>query len=176
MCAAGWEWGLSSAAMVRADRRGAAAAGAALALLTAGCGPSTTPAAAPPTPSFTVPPPVTVTMPTPTLPTPAPLTPAPPAASGSTPSAADGSAGPRRWTMPDLVGANLQDAQNAIQELTDYEIPITTSHDATGAGREQLLDRNWKVCSQNVPAGTPIGQETRIDFGTVRTEERCRSG
>jgi beta-lactam-binding protein with PASTA domain len=81
--------------------------------------------------------------------------------------------GPARWTMPDLVGRNLQEAQDAIQELTDFEIPITISHDATGAGREQLLDRNWKVCSQNIPPGEEITRNTRIDFGAVRTEERC---
>ena len=100
-----------------------------------------------------MPPPVTVTAPTPTV--------------------VIATEGPHRWTMPNLVGENLQEAQNAIQELTDFEIPITTSHDATGAGREQLLDRNWKVCSQNIPAGEPITRTSRIDFGTVRTEEKC---
>src|SRR5207244_1455422 len=34
------------------------------------------------------------------------------------------------WTMPNLVGEGLQDAQDAIQELTGYRIVITTSHDA----------------------------------------------
>jgi hypothetical protein len=131
-------------------------AGAVLGLLTAGCAdePAPPPAPAPPpTPSFTVPPPVTVTAATPTV--------------------VVATEGPRRWTMPNLVGKNLQEAQDAIQELTDFEIPITTSHDATGAGREQLLDRNWKVCSQNVAAGAEISSTSRIDFGAVRTDERC---
>ncbi len=81
--------------------------------------------------------------------------------------------GPRSWTMPDLIGRNLQEAQNAIQELTDFEIPLTTSHDETGADREQLVDRNWKVCTQNVAAGEPITRTTRIDFGAVLNDERC---
>jgi hypothetical protein len=28
--------------------------------------------------------------------------------------------------------------------------------DATGAGRQQVLDRNWKVCGQSVAAGETI--------------------
>jgi hypothetical protein len=77
------------------------------------------------------------------------------------------------WTMPNLVGAGLQDAQDAIQELTGYGIAITTSHDATGANRMQIADRNWKVCTQNIPPGATITSDTRIDFGAVKLEERC---
>jgi multidrug efflux pump subunit AcrA (membrane-fusion protein) len=133
-------------------------AGIVLTVLAAGCsGEPQAPAPPPPPPgptaSFTVPPPVTVTVPTPTV--------------------VIATEGPQRWTMPNLIGRNLQDAQNAIQELTDFEIPITASHDATGAGREQLLDRSWKVCSQNIPAGSEISRTSRIDFGAVRTDERC---
>ncbi len=132
--------------------------GAVLGLLTTGCAdaPAPPPAPAPappPRPSFTVPPPVTVTAASPTV--------------------VVATEGPRRWTMPNLVGKNLQEAQDAIQELTAFEIPVTTSHDATGAGREQLLDRNWKVCSQNIAAGAEISSASRIDFGAVRTDERC---
>ena len=75
--------------------------------------------------------------------------------------------------MPDLVGSNLQEAQNAVQSLTDFAITVTTSHDATGKGREQVLDRNWKVCSQNVAAGATITTDTKIDFGTVKLDESC---
>jgi len=78
------------------------------------------------------------------------------------------------WTMPDLVGSNLQDAQNAVQDLTEFQIPVTTSHDSTGAGRQQVVDRNWKVCSQNVAPGTTITKGARIDFGTVKLDETCR--
>jgi hypothetical protein len=77
------------------------------------------------------------------------------------------------WTMPNLVGSVLQDAQDSIQQLTNYGIAITTSHDATGAGRMQVADRNWKVCSQNVPAGAPITSSSRIDFGVVKLDESC---
>lgn len=97
-----------------------------------------------------------------TAPAPPPRTPA--AAGSSTAS----------WTMPDFVGSTLQDAQNGVQDLTNFEIAVTTSHDSTGAGRQQLLDRNWKVCSQNVPPGTTITGGTRIDFGSVQVGEDCR--
>jgi hypothetical protein len=75
--------------------------------------------------------------------------------------------------MPDLVGSVLQDAQDSIQRLTGYGIAITTSHDATGAGRMQVADRNWKVCTQNVPPGAAITSSSRIDFGVVKLDESC---
>lgn len=75
--------------------------------------------------------------------------------------------------MPDLVGANLQDAQNAIQALTDFGIAVTTSTDATGAGRAQLLDNNWTVCAQNVAPGETITADTDIDFAAVKLDESC---
>lgn len=75
--------------------------------------------------------------------------------------------------MPDLVGSNLQDAQNAIQSLTDFGIAVTTSTDATGAGRNQVLDANWTVCAQNVAPGETIVAGTMIDFAAVKLEESC---
>lgn len=75
--------------------------------------------------------------------------------------------------MPNLVGSNLQDAQDAVQKLTGFAIPVTRSRDATGAGRQQVVDRNWKVCSQNVPAGRTIDADTDIEFGAVKLDERC---
>jgi len=77
------------------------------------------------------------------------------------------------WTMPNLVGTNLQEAQDRIQILTSNAIFVTTSHDETGAGRQQVLDRNWKVCSQNVKPGQKIIASTQIDFGAVKTTESC---
>jgi hypothetical protein len=75
--------------------------------------------------------------------------------------------------MPNLVGLNLQNAQDQIQSLTNYGIAVTTSHDATGAGRHQVFDRNWKVCSQNIAPGSMVDRHTRIDFGAVKLGERC---
>jgi hypothetical protein len=126
----------------------------ALAALTAAaltaCGGPTAPAA----PTTVI---VTVPVPPPAAPTPAPT---------SVPTEMS-------WTMPNLVGSGLQDAQDAIQKLTGYGIAVTTSHDATGTGRMQVSDRNWKVCSQNIAPGETITSGTRIDFGVVKLDEDC---
>ena len=102
---------------------------------------------------------------------------APPAASASpSPAIAAATRGPESptsATMPNLVGSQLQSAQDRIQSLTNFGIAVTTSHDATGAGRHQVWDRNWKVCAQNIPPGTAIDSGTRIDFGVVKIDERC---
>lgn len=76
------------------------------------------------------------------------------------------------WAMPNLVGANLQDAQNQIQQLTDNAVK-TTSHDATPADREQAVDRDWKVCNQSAKPGDQITEEQAIDFTVVKTGESC---
>jgi beta-lactam-binding protein with PASTA domain len=76
------------------------------------------------------------------------------------------------WDMPNLVGKNLQDAQDQIQRLTDNAVR-TTSHDATPADREQDVDRDWKVCNQSAKAGDQITEESSIDFTVVKTNEQC---
>ena len=76
--------------------------------------------------------------------------------------------------MPDLTGEDLQTAQDAIQSLTDDAIFYTSSHDASGQGRHQILDRDWQVCTQNVAPGDKITSDTDIDFGVVRVDvEQC---
>jgi beta-lactam-binding protein with PASTA domain len=75
--------------------------------------------------------------------------------------------------MPDLVGSNLQEAQDAIQALTGYGIAVTTSSDATQQGRQQVLDRNWRVCAQSVAPGEAIAAGSRIDFAAVKLDESC---
>ncbi|MGC4947362.1 hypothetical protein ACLQ2N_14355 [Streptomyces sp. DT224] len=73
-------------------------------------------------------------------------------------------------SVPDFVGMGLQSAQDAAQATGFYAL---TSHDSAGRDRMQLLDRNWKVCSQNVPAGASVPTTTELDFGAVKTEESC---
>jgi hypothetical protein len=79
----------------------------------------------------------------------------------------------QQWTMPNLVGSNLQKAQDAIQALTGDAIFFTSSHDVSGRGRHQVLDADWKVCAQNVAPGTTITVGTKIDFGAVKLAENC---
>lgn len=77
------------------------------------------------------------------------------------------------WVMPNLVGQNLQAAQNTIQELTADAVFFTSSVDATGQGRAQVVDANWKVCAQNVKPGDIITANTKIEFAAVKLTERC---
>jgi len=78
------------------------------------------------------------------------------------------------WTMPDLRGKNLQDAQDAIQLLTNDQVFFSGSTDLTGQGRNQIMDRNWQVCTSTPAPGESFTSETSIDFGVVRIDtESC---
>ena len=74
------------------------------------------------------------------------------------------------WTMPNLVGMNLQDAQDAIQQLTNNDVFYTRSTDLTGQARNQLMDRNWQVCASTPAPGESFNRDTAIDFGVVRID------
>ena len=76
------------------------------------------------------------------------------------------------FTMPNEIGKVLQAAQDDLQRVSGNPLYYSASTDATGAGRMQINDRNWKVCTQNVPAGTTVTDET-ISFGAVKIEESC---
>ena len=77
------------------------------------------------------------------------------------------------WVMPDLGGWRLNAAKREILRLTDDNVSSLKSHDASGAGRAQFWDPDWKVCSQNVPPGARITTTTTIDFGVVKIRENC---
>jgi hypothetical protein len=79
----------------------------------------------------------------------------------------------KQWSMPDLVGKGLQDAQDQIQKLTGDKLFYTGSHDLSGQGRHQVVDDNWKVCTQNVAPGAALTPASKIDFGVVKLEESC---
>jgi len=77
------------------------------------------------------------------------------------------------WTMPNEIGRNLQRAQDDLQALTGNPMFISTSEDLTGRGRQQILDRNWQVCSSSPPPGAIFTSETNVVFGVVRDSENC---
>ncbi|WP_327267081.1 hypothetical protein OG444_37350 [Streptomyces sp. NBC_01232] len=91
-----------------------------------------------------------------------------PAPAGSTP--APPKAGKPSAAVPDFVGQVLQAAQDGAQAAGFF---LLSSHDALGKNRNQVFDRNWKVCTQTPAAGTKTGIDTKIDFGTVKIEESC---
>ncbi|MFD5437687.1 hypothetical protein ACFWJ4_36735 [Kitasatospora sp. NPDC127067] len=101
---------------------------------------------------------------TPTADAPAAPAPAPTPATGAPAAAAAGTA-----VLPNFVGMGLQSAQDTAQSAGFF---LLTSHDALGRDRNQILDRNWKVCAQNpAPGSHPTG--TKIDMGAVKLEENC---
>ena len=76
--------------------------------------------------------------------------------------------------MPNLIGMNLQGAQDAIQALTDDKVWFSSSTDLTGAGRMQVNDRAWVVCRSTPPPGAALTASTVVDFGVVRKDvEDC---
>ena len=78
------------------------------------------------------------------------------------------------WTMPNLIGKDLQGAQDAIQSLTAEGVWYSGSTDLTGKGRMQLDDRNWVVCTSTPAPGAAITENTKIDFGVVKKDiESC---
>ncbi|MYS23518.1 hypothetical protein GA0115240_15344 [Streptomyces sp. DvalAA-14] len=81
-----------------------------------------------------------------------------------------GSAAPAVKPVPALVGKGLQTAQDAAQAAGFHHL---TSHDSAGRDRHQILDRDWKVCSQKPAAGTKSPVDTTIDLGAVKLDESC---
>ena len=75
------------------------------------------------------------------------------------------------FAMPDAVGMDLQSAQDLVQTNGVF---LSVSHDLLGS-RNQLIDSNWVVCTQNIPAGQQVTGEVEgeIDFGVVKREESC---
>ncbi|MFD8419412.1 hypothetical protein [Streptomyces sp. NPDC059466] len=75
-----------------------------------------------------------------------------------------------RKAVPDFVGMGLQSAQDEAQKQGFRSL---ASHDSLGRDRHQILDRDWKVCTQNVRAGTTVRTDTALDFGSVKLAETC---
>ncbi len=72
--------------------------------------------------------------------------------------------------VPDLVGKGLATAETDAQAAGFGNI---TTHDASGRGRIQILDRDWKVCSQTPSAGTSASTASPVGLGVVKLDETC---
>ncbi|WP_328953357.1 hypothetical protein [Kitasatospora purpeofusca] len=71
--------------------------------------------------------------------------------------------------LPAFVGMGLQSAQDAAQKAGFY---LLTSHDALGRSRNQIDDRNWKVCTQT-PGPGEQATSAKVDMGAVKLDEQC---
>lgn len=76
------------------------------------------------------------------------------------------------FTMPNEIGKVLQTGQDDIQRVSADPVFFSHSHDELG-NRFQILDRDWKICNQNIQAGNRVSSVGHIDFGVVKLEERC---
>lgn len=72
-------------------------------------------------------------------------------------------------TLPDLVGMDLQAAQDEAQAAGFF---VLDDQDASGQSRLQVMDRNWKVCSQEPEAGEHP-TDTAVTLYAVKDDESC---
>jgi len=72
--------------------------------------------------------------------------------------------------MPNLVGENLQLAQDKLQALGSY---LMDQQDAAGLGRIQVLDTNWRVCTQKPAPGAKVPMDTMVVLAAVKLSEQC---
>lgn len=127
----------------------------------AGCGGSDS--SAPATVTVTQPPSSTYAVPAPTTSAPPPVI-----------TQSQVPAQPQSFVMPNYIGQTLQAAQDGLQALTGNPAFFSTSSDATGQGRMQVLDRGWQVCNSNPAPGESFTDSTPVDFGVVRAgTESC---
>lgn len=75
---------------------------------------------------------------------------------------------PAKGTVPNVVCLDLQKAQDTLQAAGFY---LLGSEDATGQGRNQVVDRNWVVVSQSASAGSTPDPKTKITLGAVKFGE-----
>lgn len=72
-------------------------------------------------------------------------------------------------TVPDVVGMDLQSAQEEL-----FPRLRTTSVDATGEDRMQLVDSNWIVVRMDPPAGEQVPRLTDVTLYAVKEGESPR--
>jgi hypothetical protein len=75
-----------------------------------------------------------------------------------------------KFTMPKLVGMNLQLAQDLLQSKGSY---ILDQEDFKGLSRFQINDSNWKVCKQSPAPGKSVPVSTVVTLYSVKLTERC---
>lgn len=72
--------------------------------------------------------------------------------------------------MPDVVGVNLQDAQDLLQTFGSY---LMDQVDGTGLERLQVNDSNWYVCAQDPAAGSSVPTSDIVTLTVVKLDEVC---
>lgn len=81
-----------------------------------------------------------------------------------------GAAGPAAadtWEMPDVEGAVLQSAWDAVVAATDGTLVPETST-AEGPPYEQINLTNWEVCAQSPSAGEEVSADSPPELEVAR--------
>lgn len=102
--------------------------------------------------------------------TPTPSNTPTPTSEASTAATPEVTATPVAFKMPDLVGENLQLAQDKLQKLGSF---VLDQQDAAGLDRIQVLDSNWQVCSQRPAPGKTVMTDTVVVLASVKLAEEC---
>jgi hypothetical protein len=74
------------------------------------------------------------------------------------------------FTMPNLRGQILQTAQDKLQGLGSF---LLFQKDASGMGRMQLFDRQWRVCRQDPQTGVKTSITDFVTLWSVKLSESC---
>ncbi|KAH7058012.1 hypothetical protein BKA57DRAFT_499895 [Linnemannia elongata] len=69
------------------------------------------------------------------------------------------------------VGEGLIKALQAFDPKTKID-----AVDISGSNRHILWPANWKVCTQNPEAGTPLMPDMAVKIGAVKKTEDCPKG
>ncbi|MEV7972949.1 PASTA domain-containing protein [Cellulomonas sp. NPDC089187] len=77
---------------------------------------------------------------------------------------------PETFVMPDVVGMNLQEAQELLQSHGSY---LMDQEDASGRRRPQLRDSNWQVCAQVPEPGVESPTTVMVELSAVKLGETC---
>lgn len=88
-----------------------------------------------------------------------PAGPSTPVSVPEVPTLAPPSASVEALPVPDVVGMNHQEAQDALQAAGFFYL---AEEDATGQGRLLVSDRNWVVVSQDPAGGAVVPQTQKI--------------
>ncbi|MFI6485780.1 PASTA domain-containing protein [Nonomuraea sp. NPDC050663] len=75
---------------------------------------------------------------------------------------------PDEARLPDVVGMNLQEAQDMMQASGFY---VLNDKDATGQNRFQVYDRNWIVTEQSPKAGKKVPMDTPVTLWAMKYGE-----
>jgi beta-lactam-binding protein with PASTA domain len=74
------------------------------------------------------------------------------------------------FVMPNVVGMNLQSAEDLLQSLGNN---TTTASDVSGEDRWVIVQANWKVCRQNPTARKKVPVQTAGVLNVVKLAEVC---